>query len=87
MFAYFVVYQLHGVPISQLAWSAETYWQAGSPDLIVPGRAPLNDLEQIAVYRESVGAWYATLIACQFWNVFACKTRFVSLREHRVFDK
>ena len=33
-----------------------------------------------------MGAWYATLICCQFFNMWACKTRFVSLSKHGLLD-
>lgn len=87
MFAYLAVFAQHGVPVASLAWSAETYWKEGAPDLIVPGRSPLGSSEQLDVYHEAVGAWTAMLIACQFWNVWVCKTRFMSLWTHGVFDK
>lgn len=57
--------------MSALAYTAETYWKEGAPDLVVPGRAPLGAVEQQAVFAQAVGAWYATLVANQFWCVAA----------------
>jgi Ca2+-transporting ATPase len=33
-----------------------------------------------------VGAYYATLICCQFFHLWTCKTRVVSIREHALLD-
>ena len=48
--------------------------------------AALTADQQVNIYYESVAAWYAALVACQFFNVWACKTRVISIFEHGVFD-
>ena len=73
MFAYFWVYVYHGIPVSALAWTAQTYFQDGAPDFIVGSRVYVAQ-EQQNIYYESVSAWYATIIMCQFWNVWTCTT-------------
>lgn len=84
MFAFFMVYVYHGIPVAKLAFTAETHWQAGAPDFVVDGRIYTAD-EQVAIYAESVAAWYAGIVLCQFWHVWLCKTRVTSLFHHNVF--
>ena len=85
MAAFFLVYVDSGIPISSLAWSQETYWASGSPDFVANGRV-FNDTQQVALYQESVSSWYATIVLCQFWHVWLCKTRVTSIFEHGVFE-
>jgi len=74
MFAYFMVYVYHGIPISSLAWSSQKFFKTpdsgGSPDLIVPGGRIFSSDAQWSIYLQSVGAWYATLVMNQFWCAF-----------------
>jgi magnesium-transporting ATPase (P-type) len=57
----------------------------GAPDFIVGSRV-YSQPEQMDIYQESVSAWYATLVACQFWHVWLCKTRIESIFVHGLFD-
>jgi soluble P-type ATPase len=71
MIAYFCTYLWHGIPIATLAGSSSTYFQVpngATPDLVVGGKV-FNEELQYAIYMQSVGAWYATLIMNQFWCV------------------
>jgi len=77
---------LCSVPISTLAFSGDTYWQAGAPDLVVPGGRVLTESQQLSLYYESVSAWYAMLILCQACHVWVCKTRYSSIFGHSLAD-
>ena len=86
-FAYCMVYIYHGLPISKL-WLSGDYFLSmvsttQSPDLIV-GNKVFTAQMQWDIYTESVSAWYGLVIANQFWHVFLCKTRIVSIFEHGI---
>ena len=55
-----------GIPVSSLADTASTYWQAGAPDFSAGGRV-LNEAAQVELYRQAVAAYFSTLILNQFW--------------------
>ena len=85
MMAFFLVYVSHGMPVSALWMTAEDYFQPGAPDLVAGGQT-FSAERQWDIYTESVSAYYATVVANQFWHVFVCKTRFVSIFEHGFFS-
>lgn len=35
----------------------------------------LSGEEQWAIYTEAHSAWYISLVMCQFWHIWLCKTR------------
>jgi hypothetical protein len=39
----------------------------------------LTSAEQANIYWQAQSAWYVTLICSQFWHIWFCKTRAVSL--------
>ena len=41
---------------------------------------------QWRIYRESQAAWYLTLIMCQFWHIWNCRTRVESIFRHGLFS-
>lgn len=41
---------------------------------------------QWKAFSEAQSAWYLTLIMCQFWHIWACRTRIVSLFQQGVFS-
>jgi hypothetical protein len=38
----------------------------------------LNPRQQAEIFWQAQSAWYVTLICCQFWHIWVCKTRVVS---------
>lgn len=38
--------------------------------------------QQENIYRQAQSAWYITLVLCQFWHIWLCKTRTVSIFKH-----
>jgi sodium/potassium-transporting ATPase subunit alpha len=81
LLSFFTVFAAAGVPGSALWNSFRTAWSADAAPLTTGGRT-FTGAEQQTIYYEAVAAYYLTLIACQAWHVFTCKTRYVSLYEH-----
>lgn len=42
--------------------------------------------DQVGILRRAVSAYYFTLIMCQFWHIWFCKTRIVSIFRHPIFE-
>ncbi|TFJ81370.1 hypothetical protein NSK_007331 [Nannochloropsis salina CCMP1776] len=80
LFAYFMVYGSNGVTPLDL-------FQFGVTDdfALRDGRI-LSLVEQTRIVNSAMTAFYATLILSQVVNVFVCKTRFVPMLEHGVFN-
>jgi hypothetical protein len=66
-------------------WMSSAYFQLSSPDLVVNGLV-FSAAQQYSIYTQSVAAWYCTVIANQFWHVWVCKTRSVSIFTHGLLD-
>lgn len=84
MVAYFSVFLWYDIPISMVFDSSDTYWKDGAPPLMVGGRE-LQGREQRDIYWQAQSAYYVTLICCQFWHIWICKTRTVSIFKHGLF--
>lgn len=41
----------------------------------------LTSQEQADIYFKAQSAWYVTLISSQFWHIWVCKTRVVSIQQ------
>jgi magnesium-transporting ATPase (P-type) len=40
---------------------------------------------QVDIWRMAQTCWYVTLVMCQFWHIWVCKTRQVSIFTHGLF--
>ncbi len=98
MISFFAIFWWHGVPIEYVYNNGIEFW--GGPeskhDLGIgtgctgpPGQAPacryLTVAEQRDLYYQAQSAWFITLVSCQFWHIWVCKTRRVSIFEHGLF--
>ncbi|MEW5309019.1 MAG: hypothetical protein WDW38_000932 [Sanguina aurantia] len=88
MIAYFTMFWWHGVPISQVIFSLDRNnfivpASEGAPMLGPYGT--LSPLQQQGIYWEAQNAWYVTLVMCQLWHIFVCKSRQVSVFKHGLF--
>jgi len=98
MFAYLMVYQMAGIQASCLLNTASTFWAnppsiGGSATFFNSGATyvgpqcgpPLSPDGQVALYQQSVSAWYLTIVLCQAGHVWVCKTRLNSIFDHPMF--
>ena len=86
-----------GIPPSCLLSTSYTFWTSSAPIWqnsdasagpvnYVNGCGPaLTASQQVALYQQSVSAWYAMIILCQAAHVWACKTRLNSVADHPMF--
>ena len=81
VWAWMTIFLYHGVPGHVVLESFNTYWTAGSPDLVV-GFTVLTAAEQVTIAAEARSAYYLTLIGCQFFNLWNCKTQTTSIFKH-----
>ena len=83
LLSYFTVFSYWGISGPQLWLSFQNQWNGDSPPLTAATKdRTYTGNEQVHIWYEAIAAYYFTLIACQGWHVFTCKTRFVSLWEH-----
>ncbi|GBF90642.1 p-type atpase [Raphidocelis subcapitata] len=95
MLSYFTVFWWHGVPLAWIYNTGNTHWTAAAPPFEgwkcvngADGKQQCQTLTgdiQERIYWESQSAWYCTLVMCQFWHIFMCKTRQVSIFRHGIF--
>lgn len=78
--AYFVVYSTNGVTPGDL------FNFGVDEDFLLKSGVVLTLDEQIRIVMMAMTAFYATLVMSQFVHVFVCKTRFVPMLEHGVFN-
>jgi magnesium-transporting ATPase (P-type) len=45
----------------------------------------LDARKQWRIYQQSQSAWYLTLVVCQFWHIWCCRTRTESIFSHGLF--
>ena len=82
LLTYFTIFLSYGVTGADLWNSSETFWQDDSPPLTLNNGDVLTAEQQVDIVNEAHAGYYLTLILCQVWNLFVCKTRFVSLFVH-----
>ncbi len=64
-------------------------WMSGGKvvPLLINSRGEAFDaLRQWEIFCESQAAWYLTLILCQFWHIWNCRTRSASIFKHGLFS-
>lgn len=81
--AFFLTTNYYGIPGSFFL-NRRDNWSSTSSLLFVNGRA-VTGSQQEEVWRRGVAAFYLTLILCQGWHVFLCKTRSQSIFKHGIF--
>jgi sodium/potassium-transporting ATPase subunit alpha len=82
MIAYMQVYISYGISVSQLFLSAEIFFRAGAPALCTAGGVCYSAAQQLAIMAEAAGAWYIVLILSQFFHIWMCKVRRLSIFQH-----
>ncbi|KAI8473316.1 MAG: hypothetical protein J3K34DRAFT_518987 [Monoraphidium minutum] len=88
LIAFFTVFWWHEVPLAWTYNTGNTHWTPDAPPFEgwkCAGAGGCRDLDgpaQTRIYWEAQAAWYVTLVMCQFWHIFTCKTRQVSIFRH-----
>ena len=49
------------------------------------GRLVFDGEKQLDIYHEALTCYFVTLILCQFWHIWLCKTRVASIFTHGIF--
>jgi len=83
MWAFFSIFQYHGISGSHVIFSSPPHWTSTSPDLVLGGTV-YTAAQQVSIVREARSAYYATLILCQFANLWNCKTQSTSLLRYNL---
>ncbi|KAJ0392625.1 hypothetical protein ATCC90586_010877 [Pythium insidiosum] len=83
--AYAAVFWRHGLSLSDIFLTAEDHWQDDSPPLCTADqRTCFDGAAQVRLMNEACSSWYIGLVFCQFWHVWMCKTRRVSIFRHGI---
>jgi sodium/potassium-transporting ATPase subunit alpha len=89
LFAFLMVYVRAGVPLDTV-WMANVNGAFMNDDstavAFTAGGKTFDIATQNTIYFESVAAWYAILIANQFWHLWVVKTRVASLFNHGILS-
>jgi magnesium-transporting ATPase (P-type) len=96
MIAFFSIFWWNGVSIDYVFDRGVEHWNEQAADLTIGNCVVVNGAntrcrvlnrdEQVNIYYQAQSAWYITLIMCQFWHIWVCKTRQVSIFEHGFFS-
>jgi len=85
LLAFFLVLDDYGITASSLPFSADDHYQSGAPDLNINGHI-FDESEQLFVLSHAQSAYWSVIVCTQFWHVWFCKTRFVPLLSHGIFN-
>jgi sodium/potassium-transporting ATPase subunit alpha len=81
---YFLIFMKYGIPASALPFSSDKHWiNSGAEDFVV-GDVTFTPAQQAAILAEVQSGYWITLVMCQFWHVWMCKTRIISLFKHNM---
>ncbi|SPQ93560.1 unnamed protein product (mitochondrion) [Plasmodiophora brassicae] len=81
--AYLLVFQSHGIPLSELVHTS--YFQPGCGPLLI-GSTVFSEADQQYILSSAQSAFLGTIVLSQFWHIFHVKTRVNSIFEHGVFN-
>jgi sodium/potassium-transporting ATPase subunit alpha len=56
------------------------------PILYAEDGTPYDALQQWDIFCQSQAAWYLSLVLCQFWHIWNCRTRTASIFSHGLFS-
>jgi magnesium-transporting ATPase (P-type) len=94
MISFFSIFWWNGVSIDFVYDKGVDFWSASAEPLVVGSCNTVNGVqvcrqltgaEQQDIYFQAQSAWYITLVCCQFWHIWVCKTRQVSIFKHGIF--
>ena len=82
--AYYTVFWVHGISLSDLWMSAITYWKEGAPDFVSNGNVFTWE-EQLLINRQACSAWHMGIIVNQLFHLLNVRTRRQSIFIHGIF--
>uniref|UniRef100_K3WV12 Cation-transporting P-type ATPase N-terminal domain-containing protein n=1 Tax=Globisporangium ultimum (strain ATCC 200006 / CBS 805.95 / DAOM BR144) TaxID=431595 RepID=K3WV12_GLOUD len=85
--AYATVFWRNGISLSEMYMSSDTFWKGDAPAFCTnDGSRCFTAQEQTDPLAKACGSRYIALIGCQFFHVWMCKTRRVSIVKHGLFN-
>ncbi|GAB9476274.1 putative hydrolase [Globisporangium polare] len=89
--AYATVFWSRGISMSDICGSGDDYWQDDAPEFCFNDGANgastcLDESEQKSLLAQACGSWYIALVMGQFFHVWMCKTRRISIFRHGIFN-
>jgi len=85
MLNYFrVFYYKYQITPLMLYGTAVNYFQYGAPDFVVNENVRYKDFEQVNILDDVVSSYYVCLVFCQFFHIWMCKTRRISIFTHGI---
>ncbi len=81
---YFLIFMKYGIPASALPFSSDTHWINSGAQNFTVGDLTFTAEDQANILAEVQSGYWITLVMCQFWHVWMCKTRVISLFKHNM---
>jgi sodium/potassium-transporting ATPase subunit alpha len=79
--SYFLIFYSHGIPASALPRTTD-YFKSGAPIFKVSDELEFTEEQQLEIIQQVNAAWFMCVVLCQFFHIWVCKTRIVSVFKH-----
>jgi len=85
-FAFFMVFQYHGVSAHDLATTNNKYFVANPDHSFITHKGDeISPHDQEHILAIAQGAWYLTVVICQAVHIWTCRTSTISIFSHGIF--
>jgi sodium/potassium-transporting ATPase subunit alpha len=85
LLSYFLIFQHYHVPIASLSSLGTNYFLSTSKTLYLTNGLVYDAGEQVYIIDHVQSAWFLFIVVGQFFHIWNCRTRFVSIFEHGLF--